>query len=169
MNGLGKDYIWSELSAHFNAAFLRKIKHIAHAITDLYCNPNHPVYGSHERKCRLKDNFSLGQKVVLYPVYTVLAGRFNCCSEAREQECLSSSVTWKWWNGSTCQPGSRNALLSCGEREREREDDNLKRLGGEDFITGRGGDGVAILLQIKLSGSRRKFYAKARHDMRRAS
>ena len=59
--------------------------------------------------------------------------------------------------------------MLCSHVEREREDDNLKRLGGEDFITGRGGDGVAILLQIKLSGSRRKFYAKARHDMRRAS
>ena len=37
MNGLGKDYIWSELFQHFNAAFLRKVEEIAHAITDLYC------------------------------------------------------------------------------------------------------------------------------------
>ena len=37
MNGLGEDYIWSELK-HFNAAFLRKVEEIAHAITDLYCS-----------------------------------------------------------------------------------------------------------------------------------
>ena len=37
MNGLGKDYIWSELFQHFIAAFLRKVKEVAHAITDLYC------------------------------------------------------------------------------------------------------------------------------------
>ena len=35
MNGLGKDYIWSKFSAHFNTAFLRKVEEIAHAITDL--------------------------------------------------------------------------------------------------------------------------------------
>ena len=38
MNGLGKDYIWSELFQHINAAFLRKVEEIARAITDLYCN-----------------------------------------------------------------------------------------------------------------------------------
>ena len=37
MNGLGKDYIWSELFQNFNAAFLRNVEEIAHAITDLYC------------------------------------------------------------------------------------------------------------------------------------
>ena len=33
MKGLDKDYIWSELFHHFNAAFLRKVEEIAHAIT----------------------------------------------------------------------------------------------------------------------------------------
>ena len=37
MNGLGKDYIWSELFAHFNVSFLRKVEEIIHVITDLYC------------------------------------------------------------------------------------------------------------------------------------
>ena len=37
MKGLGKDYIRSELFQHFNAAFLRKVEEIAHAITNLYC------------------------------------------------------------------------------------------------------------------------------------
>ena len=37
MNGLGKDYIWSELFLHFNAALLRKVEEIAHAVTELYC------------------------------------------------------------------------------------------------------------------------------------
>ena len=32
-NGLGKDYIWSKLFQHFNAAFVRKVEEIAHAIT----------------------------------------------------------------------------------------------------------------------------------------
>ena len=36
MIGLGKDYIWSELFQHFNAAFLKKVEEIAHAITELY-------------------------------------------------------------------------------------------------------------------------------------
>ena len=41
MNELGKDYIWSELFQHFNAAFLRKVEDITDAITDLYCIRNH--------------------------------------------------------------------------------------------------------------------------------
>ena len=46
MNGLdkeSKDYIWSELFQHFNAAFLRNVEEIAHAITDFYCNHKNSV------------------------------------------------------------------------------------------------------------------------------